>query len=55
MRELLYEAAKHYRRGKALAERGDTNAAAVAFEEALRERLLQNFFQTADFMRNKPG
>lgn len=37
MRELLYEAAKHYRRGKALAERGDTNAAAVAFEEALRE------------------
>lgn len=37
MRELLYEAAKHYRRGKALAERGDTHAAAVAFEEALRE------------------
>ncbi len=37
MRELLYEAAKHYRRGKALAERGDAEDAAVAFEEALRE------------------
>jgi len=37
MRELLYEAAKHYRRGKALAERGDARGAAVAFEDALRE------------------
>ena len=37
MRELLYEAAKHYRRGKTLAERGDARAAGVAFEEALRE------------------
>jgi hypothetical protein len=37
MRELLYEAAKHYRRGKALTERGDARGAAVAFEEALRE------------------
>ena len=37
MRELLYEAAKHYRRGKSLAERGDTRGAGVAFEEALRE------------------
>ena len=27
----------------------------VGIEEALRERLLQNFFQTADFMRNQPG
>jgi hypothetical protein len=39
MRELLYEAAKHYRRGKALADRGDARGAAVAFEEALRELL----------------
>ena len=37
MRELLYEAAKHYRRGKALADRGDARGAAVAFEDALRE------------------
>jgi len=37
MRELLYEAAKHYRRGKSLAERGDTRGAGVAYEEALRE------------------
>jgi len=37
MRELLYEAAKHYRRGKSLADRGDTRGAGVAFEEALRE------------------
>ncbi len=27
----------------------------AGIEEALRERLLQNFFQTADFMRNRPG
>jgi hypothetical protein len=39
MRELLYEAAKHYRRGKALADRGDARGAAVAFEDALRELL----------------
>ena len=37
MRELLYEAAKHYRHGKSLAERGDGRGAAVAFEAALRE------------------
>jgi hypothetical protein len=37
MRELLYEAAKHYRRGKALADRGDARGASVAFEDALRE------------------
>lgn len=37
MRELLYDAAKHYRRGKALAERGDVRGAMVAFEEALRD------------------
>jgi hypothetical protein len=39
MRELLYEAAKHYRRGKALADRGDARGASVAFEDALRELL----------------
>jgi hypothetical protein len=37
VRELLYDAAKHYRRGKALAERGDVRGAMVAFEEALRD------------------
>lgn len=37
MRELLYEAAKHYRHGSLLAERGDARGAAVAFESALRE------------------
>lgn len=37
MRELLYEAAKHYRRGRALADRGDDRAAAIAYEEALRD------------------
>jgi hypothetical protein len=37
MRELLYEAAKHYRHGKSLADRGDGRGAAVAFEAALRE------------------
>lgn len=37
MRELLYEAAKHYRHGKSLAERGDARGAGVAFEAALRE------------------
>ena len=37
MRELLYEAAKHYRRGRALAERGDDRGAAVAYDDALRD------------------
>jgi hypothetical protein len=37
MRELLYEAAKHYRQGNVLAEGGDARGAAVAFEAALRE------------------
>ena len=27
----------------------------VGIDKAVRERLLQNFFQTADFMRNQPG
>lgn len=27
----------------------------VGIEEGLRERLLQNFVNTADFMRNKAG
>lgn len=35
MRELLYNAARHYKRGKALLERGDVRAAHKAFEEAL--------------------
>jgi len=35
MRELLYNAAKHYKRGKALAERGDVRGAMVAFQDAL--------------------
>ena len=37
MRELLYDAARHYKRGKALAERGDLRGAMAAFEDALRE------------------
>ncbi len=37
MRELLYEAAKHFRRGRALDERGDARAAAIAYEEALSD------------------
>ncbi|MEX2542489.1 MAG: hypothetical protein WD314_11800 [Trueperaceae bacterium] len=37
MRELLYNAAKHYKKGKALAERGDARGAMVAFEQALRD------------------
>ena len=37
MRELLYEAAKHYRRGKVLSERGDARGATAAFEDALRD------------------
>lgn len=35
MRELLYNAAKHYKKGKALAERGDARGAMVSFEQAL--------------------
>jgi hypothetical protein len=35
MRDLLYDAAKHYRRGKSLAERGDVQGAMTAFEDAL--------------------
>lgn len=35
MQELLFSAARHYKRGKALADRGDVRGAAVAFEEAL--------------------
>jgi len=35
MRELLYNAAKHFKRGKSLADRGDVRGAMVAFEDAL--------------------
>jgi hemoglobin len=27
----------------------------AGFDEALRERLLHSFFDTADWMRNRPG
>ncbi|MBX3141784.1 MAG: hypothetical protein KF875_13595 [Trueperaceae bacterium] len=37
MRELLYNAAKHFKRGKALSERGDSRGAMVAFEDALKD------------------
>lgn len=37
MRELLYNAARHFKRGRALAERGDARGAWAAFEEALRD------------------
>ena len=37
MRELLYNAAKHFKRGKALADRGDVRGAMVAFGDALRD------------------
>jgi len=37
MRELLYNAARHFKRGKSLLERGDVRAALLAFEEALRD------------------
>ncbi len=37
MRELLYNAARHYKRGKALAERGDMRAAMTAYRDALRD------------------
>ncbi len=37
MRELLYNAAKHFKRGKALSERGDSRGAMVAYEDALKD------------------
>lgn len=37
MRTLLYNAAKHFKRGKALAERGDVRGAMVAYGDALRD------------------
>ncbi len=37
MRDLLYNAAKHYKRGSTLAERGDVRGALSAFDEALRD------------------
>ncbi|MBS3968439.1 MAG: hypothetical protein KGZ60_14370 [Truepera sp.] len=37
MQELLYEAARHYKRGKALFERGDLRGALLAYSEALRD------------------
>lgn len=37
MRELLYDAARHFKRGKALADRGDVRGAMAAYEDALRE------------------
>lgn len=37
MRELLYNAARHFKRGKALGERGDARGAMVAYEEALKD------------------
>lgn len=35
MRELLYNAARHFKRGKSLAERGDLRGAMVAYDDAL--------------------
>ena len=37
MRELLYEAAEHYKRGVALAERGDVRGAMAAYAAAMRD------------------
>jgi len=37
MRELLYNAAKHYKRGHSLAERGDVRGAMVAYADAMRD------------------
>ena len=37
MRELLYNAARHFKRGKVLAERGDVRGAMVAYGDALRD------------------
>lgn len=35
MRELLFSAARHFKRGKALADRGDVRGATVAYQDAL--------------------
>ncbi|MBX3143456.1 MAG: hypothetical protein KF813_06855 [Trueperaceae bacterium] len=35
MRELLYNAARHFKRGKSLAERGDVRGALAAYDDAL--------------------
>lgn len=37
MRDLLYNAAKHFKHGKALAEQGDYKQALAAYQEALRD------------------
>ena len=37
MRELLYNAANHYKRGSQLAERGDTRGALTAYAEAVAD------------------
>lgn len=37
MRELLYKAASHFKEGRALAERGQLQAAVLAYGEAIRE------------------
>ena len=37
LRELLYDAADHFKRGKALAEGGDVRGALRCFEDALRD------------------
>src|SRR5690606_37256248 len=37
MRGLRYEAARHFKRGKALAERGDVRGAMAAYEQARRD------------------
>ncbi|MDQ3458115.1 MAG: hypothetical protein M3498_02235, partial [Deinococcota bacterium] len=37
MREALYNAARHFKRGKAVAERGDVRGALAAYGDALRE------------------
>ena len=37
MRELLYDAADHFKRGKALAEEGDVRGALRSFEDALSD------------------
>lgn len=37
MRELLYNAAKYYKKGRALADRGDVRGAMVEFEQALSD------------------
>ena len=37
MRELLYNAAKHFKRGEALASQGDDRNAVDAFSDALRD------------------